>query len=115
MIYHILLGFNLALIVLGQLFLKKGMGRYSNFGFKDLPKLITNYTVILGLVFYGFALTLWLVVLTGLDLSYALPIESSNYLLIALSSKFLFKEKVSKKRWLSIFTIILGVILVALS
>ncbi len=115
MIYQLLLLMGILLTVTGQLLLKKGMLKHNNFRVADLPKLLGNQPVIIGVMLYGTSLLLWLVVLSKLELSYAFPMFSLNYFFIALFSKWAFNEKVSKKRWLSIFTIILGVITVSLS
>lgn len=115
MIYHIFLLIGILLSVTGQLLLKKGMNRYKKFRINDFPKLIKNQTVMMGIIAYGASVPLWLLVLKQLDLSYAFPMVSLNYFFIALFSKWIFKEHISKKRWLSIATIVFGVILVSLS
>lgn len=115
MIYHILLLTGILLTVIGQLLLKKGMNTYPDFGIKDSIKLIKDFPIIIGMVFYGISLMLWLVTISKLELSYAYPIVSLNYFFIALFSKWAFKEHISKRRWLSIFTIIMGVILISMS
>ncbi len=115
MIYQILLLVNILLTVIGQLLLKDGMNRYAKFGVRELPKLLANIPVILGITLYGTSLLLWLVIISKLELSYAYPMISLNYFFITLSSKIFFKEHVSRKRWISIAVIVLGVILVSLS
>ncbi len=115
MIYQILLLLDVLLTVIGQLLLKKGMGQYHDFRLMQILKLIRNKAVIIGIIAYATSLLLWLIVLSKLELSYAYPMISLNYFFIALFSKLIFKEHVSKKRWLSIFVIVLGVILVSLS
>lgn len=116
MAYKILLLIpGIILVITGQILLKKGMARYKTFSMKDLPEITKNGTIILGIAAYGISLLLWLVVLSKLELSYAYPIVSLNYFFIALSSKIIFKEKISKRRWASILVIVLGVITVSLS
>ena len=115
MIYHIYLLISIILTIAGQLMLKRGMCRYEHFRAADFPKLIKNRSVILGLTSYGASLVMWILALSNLELSYAYSLVSLNYFFIALASKIFFKEKISKKRWLSILTIILGVIIVSLS
>jgi len=112
--YHLLLLIGISLTVIGQLLLKKAVdGRHISI--KEIPRFLTSPYIILGFGAYGTSLLLWLIVLSKLELSYAYPLVSSNYFFITLFSKLLFKEHVSKKRWISIFTIMLGVAIVSLS
>jgi len=96
-----------------QLFMKKSvMGR--DF-FTELKKVILGKWIWLGGICYVVSNVLWIVVLSRMELSYAYPIVSLNYFLVAFLSYLLFNEKVSERRWLSIAIIILGVIIVGLS
>ncbi len=102
----------------GQLLLKKGAG-FSELRSRDIVKkameLLLNPYVILGVFLYVISAAVWIVMLNRVELSYAYPMVSLSYILIAIFSKLLFNEKVSKRRWISIFIIIAGVILVTLS
>ena len=112
--YHILLIFGIILTVIGQLLLKKGVdGKHIDLS--NIHKLLLNPFVLIGFGAYSISLLLWMVVLSKLELSYAYPLVSSNYIIITLFSKLLFKEHVSKRRWISVLTIMLGVALVSLS
>lgn len=119
--YVIAMFFSLLLSVAGQLLLKKGMNSIGNVSLlhRNLPRILfrifTNFFVVFGGIVFVGSLAMWLVVLSKLDISYAYPIVSINYVVIALASKFFFKEKVSKFRWFSIFVICFGVVLVSLS
>jgi len=119
--YLILLFIGLALGATGQLLLKKGMlhiGEVNVFTgglFKNLWKMFMNKTVLIGVFFFGCSSLLWLIILSGLELSYVYPLVSVSYVVIALSSKVFFKEEVTRMRWLSIAVIIFGVIIVSSS
>ncbi len=63
----VLIFFPIILAALGQLILKAGMNQVGKF---DLIKIFLNPTVLLGLVFYGASLLLWLSVLTKENLSF---------------------------------------------
>lgn len=69
----------------------------------------------LGLIFSIFSLAIWLFVLTAADLNFAFSLDSMRYILIALASMIVLKEKVGLLRWAGILTIICGIILVAVS
>ena len=108
------------LTAVAHLSLKKGMiGKASYFKqgnvIKGLIKIIKNKYMILGISLFGLVNLLWLVVVSRVELSYAYPLFSLNFVLVAIFSKILFKEHVSKLRWLSIAIIIIGVILITSS
>lgn len=101
--------------VIGQLAMKAGMnqvGEISRFSLDIFPRLL-NFWVIFGLVAYGFAMLIWLMVLAESDLSYAYPMLSLGYILIAFFSYLLFKDSITIPRWIGIFTICFGVWLVS--
>ena len=123
-IYFGLFFVSLTLGLIGQLILKKGMrsiGEINLFSdgllrfIKLIWKLFTNKTILTGVFIFSCSSLIWLIVLSGLELSYIYPMVSINYALIAFISKIFFKEKVTKMRWLSIAIIIFGVVLVSLS
>ncbi len=120
-VYIIAFVFSLLFSIAGQLLLKKGMTKIGKVSLlegnllKTLFKMFTSLYVLIGGVVFVSSLGLWLVVLSKLDISYAYPIVSINYVFIALSSRFFFKEHISVFRWVSIFTICFGVVLVSLS
>ncbi|MFH1210527.1 MAG: EamA family transporter [archaeon] len=120
-IYVIAMFFSLLLSIVGMLLLKKGMNKVGQVSLlntdvlKTVFRILTNFYVVVGGFVYVASLGLWLVVLSKLDVSYAYPIVSINYVVIAIASKMFFGEKVSRLRWFSILIICLGVVLVSLS
>ena len=68
----------------------------------------------LGFVLSGVSLIFWLIALTKADLNLAFSLDSMRYLLIAIASTFVLKEKVSKERWFGIIFVVFGIVLVAL-
>jgi drug/metabolite transporter (DMT)-like permease len=64
---------------------------------------------------FAAATALWLLALSGLSISYAFPLLSASYLLVAVLARVILRETVSFNRWLSISIICLGVILIAQS
>jgi drug/metabolite transporter (DMT)-like permease len=59
----------------------------------------------------GCAAVCWLLALSQLDLSYAAPLLSLNYLLVPIGAFLLFREKVSRQRILAILVICSGVLI----
>lgn len=116
--FKALIFISLALGTTGQLLLKKGVGM-SELKKDEIIKKIFRYLfnpyVITGILFFIVSALLWIIMLSKIELSYAYPMISLSYILIAIFSKLLFKENISKLRWLSIAIIIVGVILVTLS
>ncbi|MBI5798181.1 hypothetical protein HZA98_04740 [Candidatus Woesearchaeota archaeon] len=112
LVYKILLLPGIILGVVAQLLLKYGVSKY---GKRGIFRMIFNWPIFFGFALYGVSMLIWLVVISELDLSYAYPMVSSGYFFVAFSSQFIFKEKVSLQRWLSIFVIVLGVALVGIS
>jgi drug/metabolite transporter (DMT)-like permease len=118
--YIILLLVAVFLGVVAQLCLKKGMMNAGIVSFTanvldSFKKMFLNVFVVLGFLFYGVSNLFWIVILNKLELSYAYPIVSLSYFFVALLSMVFFGEQVSFRRWVSIFIIILGVVVVGLS
>jgi drug/metabolite transporter (DMT)-like permease len=65
-----------------------------------------------GLTFVA-ATALWLVGLQRVDLSYAYPLVSLGYVLVAILAMVVFHEKIDRGRWTAIAVIGLGVVLIA--
>ena len=64
---------------------------------------------------FGSATILWLLALSDLNISYAFPLLSVGYILVALLAQLLLGESVSTRRWVAIAVISLGVILISRS
>ena len=105
---------------IAQVLLKKGMKenpvQLSFKGlFTTLIKMYTNKFVFLGSLIYASSTIIWIGIISKVELSYAYPMVSLNFVIVALLSKIFFKEYVTKVRWLSIFLIITGVVLLSFS
>jgi multidrug transporter EmrE-like cation transporter len=107
--------------ITGQLMLKRGMNQVGEVSLikgnpiKTIFKMFTSRSVLIGVLIFGVSMVFWIFALSGLELSYAYPMVSISYVLIALGSKIFFKENVSLKRWISIIVICIGVILVSIT
>ena len=76
-------------------------------------QLIKAPRVWLGFIFSALSLLVWLFVLTKSDLNFAFSIDSMRYILIALASVLVLKEKIGTIRWVGIFAVVCGIMLVA--
>lgn len=116
---YILLGISILLAICGQLLMKKGMlmmGRFpvNEMIIKIIPMFIQPY-VFLGLVCFVISSIFWLVVLSRVDLSFAYPMVSIGYIIVAIVAYFLFGENLTLIRWIGILTICLGVYFISRS
>jgi len=82
--------------------------------FHFILKLIRIPRVWLGFLFSIISFIIWLVVLTKAELGLAFSIDSMRYILIALASMVFLKERINLIRWLGIFCVVLGIILVTI-
>lgn len=64
---------------------------------------------------FGLATGLWLLALSGLNISYAFPLLSAGYILVALLARVFLRETISLKRWAGISIVCFGVLLIAWS
>ena len=88
----------------------------------DLASALAFFKVVILSPFLWFGLftvvtvfILWSLILSKIDLSVAVPIASFSYILVPLISIMGLHEKISAARWMGVFLILAGVILVSLS
>ncbi len=94
----------------GSLLLKFGSEHFV----LSVKKILTNYKVIIGLFMYVIASVLFIIALRSGELTVLYPMTSLSYIWVSfLSIKFL-KEKMNSFKWLGIFAIVVGVILIGL-
>lgn len=68
-----------------------------------------------GIAIYTLSFFAWIIVLSRVELSVALPVASTDYVMIPLLAIIFLKEAVSPLRWIGILTIILGIFCVSQS
>ncbi len=83
--------------------------------FHFIASVIPSPFLWLGLYSVLLIFTIWSTVLSRIDLSVAVPVCSFSYITVPLVSLVFFHEKISQLRWIGIFIILLGVILVSIS
>ena len=109
-----------ALAVAGQLLVKHGIGLLSGPHFssgllRGFLNIFSSPWVLLGSGLYTGSVFFWVYALTKTDLSFAYPFVSLSYVLIIVASKFLLGETVSIVRWIGVFVICVGIVLLSLS
>jgi multidrug transporter EmrE-like cation transporter len=103
----------------GQLLLKKGMNSMGpiTLSLNQFPSLVwqmvTNLDVFIGLVIYLLGTVFWLAALSRVDLSFAYPFASLNYIVILAASWIMFDEKITLSRLAGTIVIGIGVLLIS--
>jgi len=92
----------------GAIFMKKGAERFR----LNAKSLLTNYPLILGIVFYGISTIIFIPALRGGELSVMYPLVSLSYIWVSLLSITLLGEKMNKFKWAGIIIILIGVSLI---
>jgi drug/metabolite transporter (DMT)-like permease len=100
---------------IAQLFLKKGflVGGMSSVGFADIGEFVSRNIgspwVWLGLFIYMMNFFIWILILYRVDLSIAMPVSSTSYMIIPFLAIFFLHEHVSPIRWAGIILIAAGI------
>jgi len=104
----------------GQVYMKLGLTNVGGIGLSDLLSqrlfsVLFEEHVFIGIGLYAFSAILWLVVLSGSELSFAYPLVALGYLVTAFLSRYYFGENINIVRWLGILLILGGVFLISKS
>ena len=116
--YLPLILFGVLLNAFAQLALKEGMRTIGSFAFtinNFIPiglKAALNPFIAIGLGCYLVSVIVWLIVLSRVEASYAYPLLSVGYIVIAFAGQMLFNETIGIVRWAGILVICLGVYLI---
>lgn len=103
---------------LGDLMLKRGMNQIGGvqLSFAGLGHsfvlTVTNGTIWAGVVFLAGFMISYMTVLSWADYSYVMPAGAFGYALLTLLAVVFLHENVSPRRWVGVFLICLGVVLV---
>ena len=103
-----LIGISSVVAALASVLIKSGSKKI-----KGIYSFIKNTKLILGFFIYVFALLLYLPAVKVTNLSIAYPISALTYIWVSFLSMYFFKEKMNLRKWVSVFLIILGVVLIA--
>lgn len=108
------------LVVIAQLFVKKGIDSLAFKGFSE--RLVFTYfrlfldpIFILGIVFYITATFFWLYALSKVDLTFAAPFLALTYVLILIGAWLFLGESISFLRVIGTLVVCFGLIIVSMS
>lgn len=103
-----------------QLMMKKGLIQAPmDAGWADAARFVaanaSSFLVWAGVLIYALNFLIWIVVLTRIDLSLAVPLASTNYLTLPFFAIFFLKENVTPLRWAGTLLVALGIHLLSKS
>jgi drug/metabolite transporter (DMT)-like permease len=110
---------SVTLAAVAQLTLKQGMNVVTassgplKLNATSLGDVVSTPQVWLGLVLFGLSAFVWLAVLSRTSLSFAYPFASLTYVLILLFDRFWLHQQVPVVRWVGVFFIMVGIVLIA--
>jgi drug/metabolite transporter (DMT)-like permease len=81
----------------------------------DIVSIITNWQILLGLVFYGIGAVLVIISFRGGEVTVLYPIITSSYIWVTLGSWYFLKESISVVRWSGVLLIMMGILIITLS
>ncbi len=95
----------------GPIFLKKASHELTF----NIKIILTNFNLIMGVLFYGIGTVLFIPALKGGDLALLYPLVSLSYIWVSIWSVKILGEKINTLKWLGMGLIIIGVSLIGLS
>lgn len=110
---------SVTLAAVAQLTLKQGMNNVTassgplRLNATSLSDVVSTPQVWLGLFLFGLSAFVWLAVLSRTSLSFAYPFASLTYVLILLFDRFWLHQQVPVVRWVGVFFIMVGIVLIA--
>lgn len=116
--YLPLIIFGVLLNASAQLALKQGMRQigYFDFGLQNFGRIFfavaASPYILAGLLCYVVSVTVWLLVLSRVEVSYAYPLLSIGYIVTAFAGLLFFNEGIGATRWAGIAVICVGVWLI---
>lgn len=113
---------SVAFAVAGQVTLKTAMTEIGRIGTAQVSNAADTVAraakeprLWLGLALFGISAVFWLVVLSRVPLSVAYPFVGMSYILVVLLSRFVLHEHVPASRWLGVFVVAAGIVIIGLS
>ena len=94
-----------------QLFYKFGSAKLS----LDILSIITNFELIIGMVLYAISGILLIISFRGGEVSVLYPIFATSYIWVSFLSIYFLGEIMNIFKWLGIFTIMAGIVLIGIS
>jgi len=100
---------------IAQLFMKKGLvlTGISSVTFSNIAEFVaksaSSFLLWLGITFYALNFLVWIIILYKVDLSIAMPVGSTSYILVPIVAIIFLHEYVSSLQWLGVLCIVVGI------
>jgi drug/metabolite transporter (DMT)-like permease len=100
---------------IAQLFMKKGLAitGISSVTLSNITEFVakgaSSFLLWLGIIFYALNFLVWIVILYKIDLSIAMPVGSTSYILVPIMAIIFLHEYVSPLQWLGVLCIVVGI------
>ena len=102
------------LLVGGQVFLKLALTRMPSFAWtREFWMSIFNWQFAACGLFFGLASVLWMYIVKVFPFSSAYPMVSLSYVMGMFAAMIFFKEHIPLERWIGVFLILSGCVLIA--
>ncbi|MBN2052402.1 EamA family transporter [Candidatus Woesearchaeota archaeon] len=110
----------LNLLVLGLIFVSSLLASFGSYNFKiaskkfslNLLAQLRNKRLFTGMILFFMSTIIYLMALRMQSLSIIYALSSMTYIMVAVISVKLLREKINKNKWIGIALIILGIILI---
>ncbi len=96
---------------IAQLFYKSGADKLEF----NLISIISNWNIFLGLALYGMGAILLIIALRWGQVTVLYPILASSFIWVTLGSSYFFRETITLSRWIGVFFIIGGILMINFS
>lgn len=99
----------------GQVFLKFALAKMPTFGWtsKFFYGVLTNWQFAMSGLLFGSASLLWMYIVKHYPLSMAFPLISLSYVFGLIAAMVFFHESVGLTKWVGVFLIVAGCVLIA--
>ena len=100
---------------IAQLFMKKGLNHtgIDNIGLGNMTEFMakgaSSPLIWLGLFIFALNFFVWIVILSRVDLSIAMPVGSTSYIFVPIVAMIFLHEHISLLRWAGIALIVVGI------
>lgn len=108
---YIMVLFSVILGAIGQILMKIGTTKIQI----SIINLFTNPHILSGLSLYALSAIIWIFAISKVQLSVAYPMAALGYVVVFILSYFLLGESIPIIRIIGLFTIIIGVVIIAKS
>ncbi len=107
---------------MGQILMRTGMGQVGEitsiqqlFNLGTIFKMFTNLYVVAGILCFASMIIVWLAAISTLKISFAYPLASLVYVITAIAALIFLKEDITLLRWVGIFFVAGGCVLISIS